>query len=441
MENKSVIAVYARESTKWQAENGYNLEDQKKRMELYVQATFDEGTYKTVVYEEAGASAKTLERPVMSRLIQDITEKRITHVLVYSIDRLSRTITDLIKFVELLQKHNVTLMSVTEKIDTDTPQGRFFLQLMGLLAQLERENISERTKRSLLESATQGNYAKATIPPGYKRDPESKKLIVDIQKADVIIKIFDAIASGKTITEVSKELRTHKVLNEKWSDARVNSIIRNPIYYGTYTVQGQVIEDHTEPLVTKELWERANNCIASMKPFQKHNYLYKGKIFCKKCGKLMTGTSTYNRQKRVYLYYQCVNCQTKIPQMLVIDQTANFFDREEKKNIYNDLQKYTKKVLSEKQLEYFEKIILEDIIYCENVSDKQKEMLAVGIPEEITKDIIDIYKKIQKTDFLKSNESKKETLIAKYLDCVYISEKKVISIKRKEEKKKKRQKK
>ena len=424
MNGTKSIALYARESTKWQAENGYNLEDQKKRMQLYVQATFEENTYTINVYEEAGASAKTLDRPMMKQLIEDVNANKITHCVVYSIDRLSRTITDLIEFVELLQKKNVVLLSVSEKIDTETPQGRFFLQLMGLLAQLERENISERTKRSLLESASQGNYSKAGVPYGYIKENGSKVIKIDKDKSEVIRYIFVEIGKGNSGSAVARQLRENKILKDNWNDSRVYDIVRNPIYKGTYTVQGKEFENHTEPIVSEEEWNRANACIASIKPVSKHPYIYKGKIFCEKCGRLMTGTSSYNCRKKIYIYYQCIHCNIKISQNRISDGIADFINLHERNTIHSNMKKALKKAGKKSDYETIYNTKMTDILYSEDIEAEAAALKENGTPDKMIGVYLNYANKIKEFEFLKVNTDMKTKYINKYLDKATVDENK-----------------
>ncbi|MGM7268198.1 recombinase family protein, partial [Erysipelothrix rhusiopathiae] len=161
------IAVYCRVSSDDQAENGYNLREQERRIDQYINAYSEEFTENVVKYIDDGYSAKDLKRKEMSMLLQDIKDDMISKVIIHNLDRLTRSMKDLIVLIELFEEHDVQLYSLREKIDTKTAIGRFFVSIIILIAQWEREAISERTIRALDQSAYEGNYVHGRAPFGY----------------------------------------------------------------------------------------------------------------------------------------------------------------------------------------------------------------------------------------------------------------------------------
>lgn len=156
MERK--IAIYCRVSTDDQAENGYNLREQEKRIEQYIKAYDNEFTEEVIKYIDDGYSAKDLKRREMILLLDDIKDGLISKIVIHNLDRLTRSMKDLIYLIELFEEYDVQLFSLKEKIDTKTAIGRFFVSMIILIAQWEREAISERTIRALDQSAYEGNY-------------------------------------------------------------------------------------------------------------------------------------------------------------------------------------------------------------------------------------------------------------------------------------------
>lgn len=428
------FALYARESTKWQAQNGYNLEDQKKRMISYCNACFDPDSYTYSVYEEAGASAKTLERPVLNQMIEDINRGKVTHVVIYSIDRLSRTIMDLIEFVELLQYRKVQLMSVTEKIDTETPQGRFFLQLLGLLAQLERENISERTRRSLLESASQGNFAKSTVPIGYRKI--DKKLVIDEKESEIVKQTFELIASGTSPCTLASQYRKENVLGLKWQDSKIYALIRNKLYKGTYTVQNVELDNHSPAIVSEELWQKANDSLLSEKRKTKHCYLYKEMCYCQTCNKKMTGTSTYNAQKKVYIYYQCSSCGLKISQNSITEQiddymTANYRNNKLKKFVHANVDG-----LNKKEKTALKNLSVNSLLYSIEDQREADSIKGLGIIESnLIERIIQLRNLLLSKDYTSLTVNEKRRELDKHIGKMYFNSSKKLVKKEKKEKK------
>jgi len=140
-------AIYTRVSTDNQVEKDYNsLETQKESLMAYIQAHKYEGWELYDIYEDAGYSAADLNRPELQRLLNDIRRKKINIVLVYKIDRLTRSPKDFYQLIELFEKYNISFISITERFDTSTPAGRLLRNIMLIFAQFERELASERTK-------------------------------------------------------------------------------------------------------------------------------------------------------------------------------------------------------------------------------------------------------------------------------------------------------
>ena len=176
-------AIYTRVSTDNQVEKDYNsLETQKESLMAYIQAHKYEGWELYDVYEDAGYSAADLNRSELQRLLNDIRRKKINIVLVYKIDRLTRSPKDFYYLMEIFEKYKVDFISITERFDTSTPAGRLLRNIMLTFAQFERELASERTKDKMLERAKKGLWNGGLVPYGYKR--ENKRLIVNPKEAD-----------------------------------------------------------------------------------------------------------------------------------------------------------------------------------------------------------------------------------------------------------------
>ena len=212
------IIGYVRESTQLQVINGYNLGEQKRKIELYCEYKYEKDSYTLEVKEERGVSAKNLKRPQMNSIIQLIKAKELDALIIHNLDRLTRSVKDLAYLIELLEKNHIELISITENIDTSTPSGRMFIMIIGVISQWEEDSISWRTKRGLEEAARRGFYCKGKVPLGYKRNPEDKHyLIIDDETAGVIKNIFDCIVNkGMNAWNVTLEYRRNKVLNRKW---------------------------------------------------------------------------------------------------------------------------------------------------------------------------------------------------------------------------------
>ena len=160
------IAGYVRVSHSEQVENGYSLEAQRNRLTAYAAGTERE---LNEFYCDEGYSAGTLRRPSLQRLIVDVKAGRIDTIMVSKLDRLSRSLIDLLELVRLCEKYEVALVSASESIDTSTPAGRMMLQLLGVFAEFERGRISERISDVLADKRHRGTVYSRNVPFGFRR--------------------------------------------------------------------------------------------------------------------------------------------------------------------------------------------------------------------------------------------------------------------------------
>ena len=321
-ENKLRVIGYCRESTREQAKYGFNLDDQEKKIRKYVDVYYADNSYSLTMMREEGASAKSLNRPKMNELMSMVRRKRVDTIIIHNLDRLTRQVKDLATLLEEFEKYDVSLISITEKIDTKSPMGRFFIYMIVLIAQWEWETISSRSIRGIEESARQGNYALPGAPVGYKRNPEdTHKLIVVEEEAAVVRRIFESVAYGQRAAKtVAAELNKEKTLSKRWDEKKVQGIIGNKIYYGTFERFGVEYPNHTPPIVSKELYDQANQAFKSNTGHVRHKYLYKGLVICKKCGRKMTCFVGEGRQGTKYLYYRCETCKVLLPEKRITDE-------------------------------------------------------------------------------------------------------------------------
>ena len=293
---KKIIARYVRESTREQAMNGYNLSDQKKKILYYLKAY--ETDYELIDYEDGGYSAKSLNRPSLQKLLHDIKIHKVNVVIIHNLDRLTRRIKDLIWLLEYFQKYDVKLISITEKLDTDSASGKFFTYLLCLIAQWEQDTISERTLRGLKESAEQGNYViGGKIPFGFTK--KKGQLIPKQNEKAIILDIFDltinTFSSEKVATTIQEK---YKIPDFKAS--KVIRIIKNTIYNGYYIFQGKkyIIKDKYIP---DDVFKEANELISRRSRAKKYQYAFQDLVFTD-TGRKMTCLSAKSKG-RVFFYY------------------------------------------------------------------------------------------------------------------------------------------
>lgn len=193
---------YVRVSTDEQAREGISLANQRAKIEAYCQF---HGLDLAGTIEDEGKSAKDLNREGMKGLVDLIERRRIKAVIVYKLDRLSRKVIDTLRLIELMEKQGVAFHSITEKIDTRSAMGRFFLNIMASLAQMERDLISERTRDALRHKIRQGQRA-GQVPYGYRLGADGVSLIEHRGEQEVITTMKVLRDDGASYRAICREL-------------------------------------------------------------------------------------------------------------------------------------------------------------------------------------------------------------------------------------------
>lgn len=189
-------AIYTRKSTEEGLEQEFNsLDAQREAGEAYIASQKHEGW--TVVpqrYDDGGYSGGTMERPALERLLQDVENRRIDCVVVYKVDRLSRSLLDFAKIIEAFDRNGVSFVSVTQAFSTTTSMGRLTLNILLSFAQFEREIIGERIRDKVAAAKRKGKFTGGTPPLGYDVDSEKTRLVVNRQEAKTVQFIFKRFA-------------------------------------------------------------------------------------------------------------------------------------------------------------------------------------------------------------------------------------------------------
>lgn len=413
---KKNIAVYCRVSSLDQARFGFSLNDQERRIRAYLNAMEEPESYEIEVFREEGVSAKNTNRPELQRLLQKVHHHDVDEIYILTLSRLTRNVSDLCMLIETFNQHNVQFASLTEKIDTRSAHGRFFVYMLGCLAQLEREEISERTNRGLEESAMEGNYPVGNHPPfGYKK--VNKKLVPDEASAAIVKEIFEKIAyEDYSVFLLSVILNQTGAGNVKWTVDRIYKTIRNPIYYGTLEYKSLHIENHSPAIISEDLWNKANSQLKHYRKATPGKYIFKGYVVCAKCKRPLVGKSTLKKKTKTrYLYYYCYDCKKnmaeakimrKINTEMSIQLRIYEYDRFVKKLSAN----HTKFSSLFSKLDYAKMTgVIEEEFYCKEM-DKYKEEWAV-----ILRQLTNAFTKIKKmqyseTDFLEQRRFLSDTI-------------------------------
>lgn len=322
----SRTAIYIRVSTQEQATEGYSIQAQTERLQAYCKA---KGWGIFHIYTDAGFSGSNMERPALSQLLNDVEAGRVDCVLVYKLDRLSRSQKDTLHMIEdIFLANGCDFVSMSENFDTSTPLGRAMIGILSVFAQLEREQIRERMAIGRTERAKSGLWqGGGWIPIGY--DYVDGRLVPNPIRAAAVRDIYNLFLSGTPITSI--KLAVNKKYALDLSDTTVHSVLSHRLYVGDIVWRGEIYKGQHEPLIDMETFARAQKLlhsrarIAASKPDPfKPRTLLGGLLFCENCGAryLAKGNYSGHGDRRVYRpYYMCYS-RAKSNKRLIIDPTC-----------------------------------------------------------------------------------------------------------------------
>ena len=329
---KRLCAPYGRVSTQRQAltEDG-GLDTQFNLMEKQIEFENekDPKTEWVVVdrYREEGWSGKNLDRPEFKRMMSDIHDGKINTVVVYKVDRITRSLRDFYDLWETFEKYDVQFISLHEKFDTTTAMGRAMLKFILVFAELEREQTAERTTATMLYRAQQGLW-NGGRRLGYDLDPDNKGVLKvnPIQKETVIKDFFEKCveegSAGKVVNHLHEQgIRRPKYVTKRTKEPRgggkfykqaVVNLLTDKVYLGKIEFKGEVYEGQHDPIVDEALFNRVQAIIAknrvnkgNSKAQGEHVYLLQGLVRCGKCGSMLTPNSATGRGSKRHFYYNC----------------------------------------------------------------------------------------------------------------------------------------
>ena len=303
-------AVYTRKSTEEGLEQAFNsLDAQREACEAYVASQRSEGWLLVPDrYDDGGVSGATLERPALRRLMADIEENRVDVVVVYKIDRLSRSLMDFAKLVEVFDRTGVTFVSVTQSFNTTTSMGRLTLNVLLSFAQFEREVIGERIRDKFAASRRKGMWMGGFVPFGYR--VQDRKLVIEKSEAKTVRMIFEryvatgsATALARTLAEEGVQTPRGKLIDKGF----LYKLLANRVYVGEAVHKGTAYPGEHQPIIDRRLWDKVH-AILQESPRTRASQsrastpaLLKGLIFGP-TGCAMTPTHT-RKGGRLYRYY------------------------------------------------------------------------------------------------------------------------------------------
>ncbi|NOX41258.1 MAG: recombinase family protein, partial [Alphaproteobacteria bacterium] len=261
IKRKLRCAVYTRKSSEEGLEQEFNsLHAQREACEAYIASQRSAGwALIREHYDDGGVSGGTLERPGLKLLLADIEDGLINVVVVYKIDRLSRSLMDFSKLVEVFDRNSVTFVSVTQSFNTTTSMGRLTLNILLSFAQFEREVTGERIRDKIAASRKKGMWMGGTVPLGY--DVKDRRLVINKAEAKTVRLVFERFAEIGSATVLARELRANGTTTKQGKPITKNYIYRllnNRVYIGETVHKGQSYPGQHKGIITRKLWDKVH---------------------------------------------------------------------------------------------------------------------------------------------------------------------------------------
>lgn len=313
------VILYLRVSTNSQAEEGYSIDIQKERLLAFCKA---HGWIVVGIITDPGFSGSNLERPGIQRVIHEVENKNTDMVLVYKLDRLSRSQKDTLWLIEdCFLPNGVDFTSMQESLDTSTQFGRAMLGILSVFAQLERENIKERTFGGRVERAKEGLWhGGGNDPIGYNY--VDGELVINHHEASQVRRVFDLYASGASVTEIRDFMvsRGYQTKHGDWTHTNtIRSVLDNELYTGVVHFDGEKSDKNAHPaIISRALFERVRHLrersLANQYKEVESDHLLTGFVYCGSCG-----ARYFPKKNRSGNVYYCCYSRAKVNKAMVKD--------------------------------------------------------------------------------------------------------------------------
>lgn len=349
--------IYTRKSTDEGLDRDFNsLDAQREAGESFVTSQRQEGwTALPERYDDGGYTGGNMDRPALRRLLADVEAGKLDCVVVYKLDRLTRAMKDFFKIMEILDRHHVTFVSVTQQFNTTTSIGRLALNIVMSFAEFERETIADRTRDKMRAARRKGKWIGGYPILGYDIAPKGGAIIVNASEAERVREIFRLYLKLGSLIRVLEELERCNWRMKAWitregiqrggspfSKTTLHGLLTNVVYIGKVKFEGKLFDGEHERIVDDELFQKVQDHLhrnaskGERKVRNKNGALLKGLVQCGSCGGVMIHTYVQKKNKR-YLYYVCAKahqrgwnkCATRLvsaPELegAVVDSLRNF---------------------------------------------------------------------------------------------------------------------
>jgi DNA invertase Pin-like site-specific DNA recombinase len=262
-------AIYTRKSTEEGLDQTFNsLQAQREACEAYVASQRHEGWQLLPArYDDGGFSGGSMDRPALKKLLAEVITGRVNIVLVYKVDRLTRSLADFAKIIEIFDSHGASFVSVTQQFNTTSSMGRLTLNVLLSFAQFEREVGAERTRDKIAASKKKGMWMGGFVPLGY--DLESRKLIVNPEEATVVQEIFRQYIRLGGVSQLREYLQEHQIYSKlrrrasgevtggnPYSRGALYQILKNRLYIGEIEHHGNIYPGQHDGIIDQETWDK-----------------------------------------------------------------------------------------------------------------------------------------------------------------------------------------
>jgi len=320
--SKIRCAIYTRKSHEEGLDQEFNsLDAQRQSCEAYIESQRHEGWQCLPKrYDDGGFSGGTLDRPALSELIEDINAGKIDCIVVYKVDRLSRSLLDFARLVALFEERDVSFVSVTQQFNTTTSMGRLTLNILMSFAQFEREIIGERIRDKKLATARQGKYIGGQ--PKLGLDIVDRRYVVNAEEAKLVRRIFEMFLKLESCRKVAEALNAEGIVTKKyktktgkefggtsWKGRTVYDLLTDQKYIGKIVHKGIAYDAEHPAIVDANLFERVQEVLRANKTYTHRHQaqrfaLLRRMLRCGHCGSLVQPAWTRNHG-REYRYYTC----------------------------------------------------------------------------------------------------------------------------------------
>jgi site-specific DNA recombinase len=321
-------AIYTRKSTEEGLQQEFNsLDAQRESAQAFVASQQHEGwTCLPDRYDDGGFTGGNMERPALRRLLEDIADGKVDCVVVYKVDRLSRSLLDFARMMETFERHRVSFVSITQQFNSATSMGRLVLNVLSSFAQFEREIISERTRDKIAATRRKGKWSGGRPILGYDVDPRGGRLLVNDDEAVRVRAIFQLYLEQQALLPVVQELERRGWVGKRWTTragkerggrrfdrTSLYRLLTNVVYLGKSRYKNEVHAGEHPALVDSNVFQqvqtllRQNGVTGGASVRNEFGAILKGLLRCVPCGCAMTPSHSTRNQTKRYRYYVCSN--------------------------------------------------------------------------------------------------------------------------------------